>query len=259
MMVEGAPWAVQARAVASALRSARRAVALTGAGISVASGIPDFRSPGGLWSRFDPERVCSDWALRHNRQGVWEFLLDAYRVISRAKPNSAHFALAQLEAGGVLQGIVTQNIDNLHQEAGSSKVVEFHGNCKNFYCQECRTTVPLERIAAATVEDIPLSCACGGLVRPGVVFFGEQIPESALEQALEFANSADLVLIAGTSGEVSPANTFPRLIKSRGGIVVEVNLGPTGYADLSDMRIDGRAEDVLPLIADLVLSDDSTI
>jgi NAD-dependent deacetylase len=254
-MVPQAPWADQARTAARILRASSRAVALTGAGISVASGIPDFRSPGGLWSRFDPERVCSVWALRHNQRGVWEFLLDAFRVISGAKPNQAHFALALLEAAGVLRGIVTQNIDNLHQEAGAEMVVEFHGNCKSFFCQECRTPVSLDRIAAVTAADIPLCCACGGLVRPDVVFFGEQIPLPALERAQELAQSADMIVIAGTSGEVSPANTFPRWIKSRGGTVVEINLGPTAYAGLSDIRIDGKAEDVLPVIAELVLNE----
>jgi NAD-dependent deacetylase len=251
-------WAEQARNAAIALRSARRVVALTGAGISVASGIPDFRSPGGLWSRFDPEQVCSVWALRHNPHGVWEFLLDAFSVIGRAEPNPAHFALALLESKGVLHGIVTQNIDNLHQQAGSRRVVEFHGNCKSFFCQECRSPVTLDRVARLTTGEIPLHCECGGLVRPDVVFFGEQIPLRALEQSQELAETADLVLIVGTSGEVSPANTFPQWIKSRGGTVLEVNLGPTAYGPLSDIRIDGRAEDVLPGIADLVLND-STI
>jgi NAD-dependent deacetylase len=246
-------WADEARRAAGALRKARLAVALTGAGISVASGIPDFRSPGGLWSRFDPERVCSTWALRNNPKGVWEFLLDAIEVIGRARPNPAHHALALMESRGVFKGIVTQNIDDLHQQAGSSNVVEFHGNCRSFYCQECRREAPLGRVAAASLEDIPLLCACGGLIRPDVVFFGEQIPAAALERAGELAGAADLVLIAGTSGEVAPANTFPRWVKSRGGTVVEVNIGPTAYEGVSDIRIDGRAEDVLPVLADLVL------
>ncbi|MFP4071459.1 MAG: SIR2 family NAD-dependent protein deacylase [Desulfovibrionales bacterium] len=250
-----APWYEACTKAARHLHAANRTVALTGAGISVASGIPDFRSPGGLWAKYDPEQVCSTWALMHNPKGVWEFLLDALEVMQKARPNSGHQALARLEQGGKIQAVITQNIDNLHQEGGSREVVEFHGNCKRLFCTRCRQEFAPESASALTQETIPWLCDCGGLVRPDVVFFGEPIPHSALIQSQELIQLADCIVIIGTSGDVAPANSFPYMVKSRGGTVLEINLGHTGYDRIVDVRIDGRAEDVLPVLADLVLQD----
>jgi len=225
-------------------------VAFTGAGISVASGIPDFRSPGGLWSRFDPMQVATDHALRHNPRGVWEFLLEAVQIFARAIPNPAHQALAALEQAGLLRAVVTQNIDGLHQQAGSQRVVEFHGNCRSFYCMACKAAYSAGRATELAKADIPWTCGrCGGVIRPAVVFFGEAIPVQALQESEKLTARADLAVIVGTSGEVAPANTFPYRIKAAGGHVIEINLGDTAFGGLPDVRMQACGELVLPEIA----------
>jgi len=234
---------------AEALLRARHAVAFTGAGVSVPSGIPDFRSPGGLWSRYDPQEVASIGALKGNPRRVWEFLVEAMDFFGRARPNPAHLALAALERAGRLKAVITQNIDGLHQAAGSREVIEFHGGCENFYCMRCKTPHAAAAARAVTAADLPWRCACGGVVRPDVVFFGEGIPAQAMESARRHAFAADLVLIVGTSGEVQPANQIPVQIKHGGGVVVEINLGPTLYRDVTDIRFDAPAEEVLPRLA----------
>ncbi|MDQ7032569.1 MAG: NAD-dependent deacylase [Desulfonauticus sp.] len=231
------------------LQEANYTVALTGAGISVPSGIPDFRSPGGLWSHFDPWEVCSTWALEHNPQGVWEFLLEAIDLFQKAAPNPAHKALADLEKQGILKAIITQNIDGLHQRAGSKNVIEFHGGCTQFYCHKCHKSYPFEQVYTLNKDTIPWLCSdCGGTIRPDVVFFGEQIPSKAMLLSQAFCSEADLALVIGTSGEVAPANTLPAMVKQRGGRIIEINLGKTAYEGVSDLKIEKGAEQVLPLI-----------
>ncbi len=236
---------------ARALRESSYAIAMTGAGISVPSGIPDFRSPGGLWSKFDPQSVCSDWALRNNPAGVWEFLFEALKMFSSARPNPAHLALSRLENMGILKSVITQNIDNLHQMAGSRDVIEFHGGCGSFFCNDCKKEFELARALALTVNDIPWLCSfCQGIIRPAVVFFGEQIPYEAMIRSQELAEKADFVLIIGTSGEVAPANILPQWIKRRGGTIIEINLGSTAYDGFSHLKLDMPAEIALPRIVD---------
>jgi NAD-dependent deacetylase len=240
---------------AQLLARSKSAVALTGAGLSVASGIPDFRSPGGLWDRYDPLVVASVEALSRSPRQAWEFLLDAISVIGPAKPNPAHTALARLEAAGKLTGVVTQNIDGLHQAAGSRTVVEFHGGMSRYFCMGCGRDHDADRAATLTPADIPWRCRdCGGVVRPDIVYFGEAIPLDALTKSGQLALAADLIIVAGTSGEVAPANLFPREIKARGGAVVEINLVESAYKGLSDVTIAAPAEIALPALADLVLS-----
>jgi NAD-dependent deacetylase len=240
---------------AGLLRRSRSIVALTGAGISVASGIPDFRSPGGLWERHDPVAVASAEALARRPGAVWAFLLDALSVLGPARPNAAHAALARLEAAGRLSGIITQNIDGLHQAAGSRRVVEFHGGVGRYYCMGCGREYDPAGAFGLTSEDIPWRCGdCGGVVRPDIVFFGEAIPLDALDKSGQLALAADCIVVAGTSGEVAPANLLPREIKARGGVVVEINLMESAYKGLADVSIAAPAEVALPVLADLVLS-----
>lgn len=235
-------------------KESRSAVAFTGAGFSVPSGIPDFRSPGGLWTRYDPFEVATAQALDSNPKGVWEFMLETVQLLERAAPNPAHLALADLEQGRHLMGVITQNIDNLHQEAGSRVVVEYHGNFKRFYCQNCAVEKPLSEVRALSLEAIPCTCGlCGGLIRPDVVFFGESIPAAAHHQSLDMVSKADLILIAGTSGEVAPANVLPRQVKINGGHVIEINLGTTTYGDITDIRFDAPVEDILPQLSRSIL------
>jgi NAD-dependent deacetylase len=240
-----------------------KAIALTGAGISVASGIPDFRSPGGLWSRYAPMRVATVDALENDPSGVWEFLLDAVEVMSRAKPNPAHLALAQLEQAGLLEAVVTQNIDGLHQRAGSSNVVEFHGSMDRWRCNACGR--PHEASAGpggapvVTASSIPWLCSCGGVVRPDIVFFGEAIPLDALSKSGQLACGAHLTLVVGTSLEVAPANSLPGLTRQHGGKVVEINLESELAARPCDARIAARAEEALPILAGLLLQNTNLI
>lgn len=231
-------------------------MAFTGAGISVPSGIPDFRSPGGLWTRFDPQEVATIEALRHRPRRVWEFLLEAVDLFDRSRPNPAHQALVDLQRAGRLGLIVTQNIDGLHQAAGATEVVEFHGGCRRFSCMECGQDHDPALARRLTPQTIPWLCGCGGLVRPDVVFFGEGIPPQALTRAFATAEAADFCCIVGTSGEVAPANLLPRQVKANGGVVVEINLGPTHFAGLSDVRLDAQAEVVLPQLVARILGKD---
>ena len=232
---------------AHAIHNANCAVAFTGAGISVPSGVPDFRSPGGLWSKYDPERVCSEWALRMNPKGVWEFLQDALALFEKARPNPAHYALAAMEKSGALEAVITQNIDNLHQEAGSQTVVEYHGNCQRFYCHGCGRPYPSQDVYAKLGSSLPLACPmCQQIVRPDVVFFGEAIPGGAMQRSSDLARRADVMLIVGTSGMVAPANILPQEVAARGGTVIECNMGPTAYAAITSIRFDAPAEEILP-------------
>lgn len=237
------------------LRRSRHAFALTGAGLSVASGIPDFRSPGGLWSRHDPMEVATAEAWQRSPRRVWEFLLDALEALGRAEPNPGHLALARLERHGRLEAVVTQNIDGLHQTAGSRNVIEFHGGISRYYCMGCAREYDPALARRLTVRDIPWRCReCGEVVRPDIVFFGEGIPLDALDKSDQLALAADCIVVAGTSGEVAPANRLPRRVKARGGVVVEVNLSESSLSDLADVRLAAPAEEVLPILAELVLS-----
>ena len=234
-------------------KQSRFPIAFTGAGISVASGIPDFRSPGGLWSKYDPMKVATGEALRTNPQAVWEFLMETADLLQSCDPNTGHIALAKLEEEYGLQGVITQNVDNLHQRAGSKEVVEYHGNFERFYCQKCGEKEEPEKVQEKVKKTIPPYCdKCNSFIRPDVVFFGEAIPAYAMQKSRELTRKADLILITGTSGEVSPANTIPREVKMNGGKIIEINKGMTYYHDISDIRFDNPAEDILPQFVQLL-------
>lgn len=229
-------------------------VALTGAGISVASGIPDFRSPGGLWERYDPSVVASISGLRNRPRKVWEFLLDLDKLAREAAPTAAHKALAELEGAGRLEGVITQNIDNLHQRAGSQRVVEYHGTAARYYCMKCKKEFDAAHIRTLREENLPWCCdTCGKVIRPDFVFFGEQIPSRAVAESERLVANADLLLIVGTSGEVAPCNMLPSRVASSGGVIIEINLGRTNFGGLTDIRFDAPAEEVLPALARRVL------
>jgi NAD-dependent deacetylase len=232
------------REVAALIRQRPRVVALTGAGISVESGIPDFRSADGLWARFDPMEYAYIRAFRHNPVKVWKMLQEMDATIIKARPNPAHRALAELEARGYLAGIITQNVDNLHQAAGSRRVVEYHGNALRFICDSCKGQHPRETLDFSRT---PLYCLCGGLIRPDVVFFGEAIPPAAQQEAEELAQRCDLMLIIGTSGEVAPASYLPHIAKEWGALIVENNLEHTSLTrTVTDYFLPGKAGEVWP-------------
>jgi NAD-dependent deacetylase len=232
--------------LADLIRRHPRVIALTGAGISVESGIPDFRSPGGLWERFDPMEYAHIQAFRRNPAKVWQLLLEMDDTVSRARPNPAHYALAELEAKGYLIGIITQNVDNLHQAAGSRHVVEYHGNALRFICDTCRGEHPRETL---DFSHTPLYCLCGGLIRPDVVFFGEPIPPKAQKEAQDLARRCDLLLVIGTSGEVAPASYIPAIAREWNALIVDNNVEPTRLTySLAHHFLKGAAGKLLPQV-----------
>jgi len=249
----GNPIADAARWIAQA----RKTVVLTGAGVSTESGIPDFRSATGLWARYDPQEYATLSAFLREPAKVWTMLAELEELLE-ARPNAGHAALARLEAGGGTAGIVTQNVDGLHQAAGSRTVVEFHGHNRTFTCLGCRRKFPRAAVRAmpavpGTRMPRPEPCPAGApgrcLLKPDVVFFDEQIPPEALLGSEALLGGADLVLVVGTSCEVYPAADLPRQVRQQGGRIVEINLEPAaGLAP--DLLLQGRFGEVMPAVVD---------
>jgi NAD-dependent deacetylase len=234
------------RRTAELLRHCRHAVALTGAGISVESGIPDFRSEGGLWSRFDPIEFGHIESFRRNPSKVWQMLLEMDALLSRSEPNAAHFALAELEKRNRLKSVITQNVDSLHQRAGSNQVIEYHGHGRSLRCDQCGQAYQREGF---TWQKLPPRCTCGGPLRPSFVFFGEEIPPDAHRRAVDAARACDLMLVVGTSGTVAPASFLPGIAKELGAFIVEINPERTQLSErLADLCIAERAGKALPAI-----------
>jgi NAD-dependent deacetylase len=230
--------------LARKILKARNAVALTGAGISVESGIPAFRGTQGLWDRYDPMEFAHISAFHANPGKVWGMLRELDHLIVEARPNPAHQALAELEKRNLLKAVITQNVDNLHQDAGSREVVEFHGNGSWIVCLDCGKKVPRRNL---TLETLPPRCSCGGLLKPDVVFFGEPIPWEAHQKATRLAASCDLMLVVGTSAVVAPASYLPVAAKRNGAFIAEINPEKTGLSDtLSDLVIHESAGLALP-------------
>jgi NAD-dependent deacetylase len=225
----------------------RLTLALTGAGISVESGIPDFRSAAGLWSRYDPEEYATIYAFRQDPEKIWNMLRDMDGLIAQARPNPAHLGMGEMEKMGLLHCIITQNVDNLHQAGGATNVIEYHGNSSTLSCLWCGRQYRAEEKRA---EHIP-RCGCRQILKPDVVFFGEAISEKALTRSFHFASSAEAVLIVGTSALVSPANTIPSIAKGRGAKIIEMNMERTHLTDsVTDIFIEGRAGETVPALVE---------
>ncbi len=236
----------------SVIKKSKSMIALTGAGISVESGIPDFRSAGGLWDKYDPAIYASIHSFRNMPERVWQMIFELIEITERAKPNPAHIALANLEAMGLLKAVITQNIDNLHQEAGSKNVIEYHGNAKHLVCLTCGSQYSPDDFDLANKE-IPHCEACGKVLKPSVVFFGEMIPPDALYNSQRYAEEADVVLVIGTSAVVYPAASIPGVVKSHGGIVIEFNLERTELTgSITDIFIQGKAGQTLPELVNMI-------
>lgn len=234
------------RLAAGLLKKSRKAVALTGAGASTESGIPDFRSAGGLWSRFDPLAYGTLGAFQRDPAKVWRMLSELLALVD-CRPNRGHEAMARLEAMGVVHGIITQNIDGLHQKAGSRHVIEFHGSMASFSCLGCGA---VKLLAEVRRMELPPHCpVCRAILKPDVVFFDEQIPPQALRGTEKLLAGADLLLVAGTSCAVMPAALIPSQVVRQGGMVIEINLAPvlTGIARLS---LAGKFTEVMSAIVD---------
>ncbi len=228
---------------AQAIRQAKRCVALTGAGISVESGIPDFRGAGGLWEKYDPREYATIESFLGNPQKVWAMLLEVGSLLEKSRPNQAHLALAKLEELGYLKAIITQNIDNLHQAAGSKRVIEFHGNGQEFICLDCGRKYSRAQL---NFDNLPPRCLCFGLIKPNIVFFGEPIPWAAHEEARAEASKCDLMLVIGTSAVVSPACDLPVIAKLAGATVVEINLEETPLTGrISHWLLKGSASQIM--------------
>jgi NAD-dependent deacetylase len=224
-------------------------VALTGAGISTASGIPDFRSPTGIWAEVDPFEVASLRAFLRDPQRVWDFYRPRIDLLLDARPNRAHVALAELERRRLIEAVVTQNIDMLHSRAGSRGVVEVHGSIRSSTCLGCGRDETLDGVLAQLAErPAPLCPACGEILKPGVVLFGELLPAAAMDRATELARRAELMLVVGSSLEVWPVAGLP--LESRA--LAIVNRGPTALDQHAVVKIDGDAGEVLGAAVDLV-------
>ncbi|HSJ58521.1 MAG TPA: NAD-dependent deacylase [Anaerolineae bacterium] len=238
------------RRAAELIRAAKHMVAFTGAGHSTASGIPDFRSPGsGLWEKANPMMVASIWAFRLDPQHFYKWIRPLAEIMLTALPNPAHEALATLEARGLLNAIITQNIDNLHQRAGNRRVLELHGHMREATCVRCYEVVPVDPIFQQKVRDgkVPY-CHCGGVYKPNVILFGEQLPVRVLNEAMAEARRCDLMLVAGSSLEVTPAADLPVLAADSGARTILVNLQPTGFDSRADVVIHGDVAEILPRI-----------
>ncbi|MFH2007244.1 MAG: NAD-dependent deacylase [bacterium] len=229
---------------------AERLVVFTGAGISADSGIPTYRGEGGLWTEYDPDKYANIAHFRKDPSYYWRFFRDVrYPALRDARPNPAHEALAALETAGRLKALITQNIDGLHAEAGSRNVLELHGNTRRYYCEQCDHRLALEQVWTLLQTALPPPCpACGGSVRPDVVFFGELLSEPVLRGALEAARQADLMLVVGSSLVVHPAAGLPVLTIEHGGKLIIVNKGETPLDRLAAVTLNASAADVLPHI-----------
>jgi NAD-dependent deacetylase len=227
------------------LRGARRVCVLTGAGISAESGIPVFRGPSGLWRNFRPEDLATPEAFARDPRLVWEWYDWRRQKIAEAEPNAGHIALAELERGKPEFTLITQNVDGLHRRAGSRKVLLLHGDIWTLRCNRCGREEIDNRVP---LPELPPHCACGALLRPGVVWFGEGLPSAVWDNAQKAVLSADILLVVGTSAVVYPAAGLVPMAKSAGAKVVEINLDETPLSSWVDCSLRGKSGEILPLL-----------
>jgi NAD-dependent deacetylase len=236
---------------ADILATATSVVALTGAGISVESGIPPFRGKGGLWEKIDPMEVAHIDAFMDNPERVWNLLIkDMKTVLDKARPHPGHTGLVDLERAGILRTVITQNVDGLHQAAGSGDVIEFHGNFAWQRCLDCDQHIETARVK---LDQIPPRCSCGGILRPDCIFFGEMIPHQALVRSQQVSARCDAMLVIGTSAMVQPAATMPFIAKDNGAAIIEINREPTPLTPrISDLALMGTAGSIMPKLVKAV-------
>ncbi len=237
--------------VAALLLKSKKNIAFTGAGISVESGIPPFRGEGGIWNKYDPEVLELDYFIRNPKKS-WPFIKEMfYDFFKDKEPNAAHRTLAIWEKKGLLSGVITQNIDNLHQQAGTQNALDFHGNAQRIVCISCGFT---SDSPDAILTQLPPRCPeCGNLLKPDFVFFGEGIPREAYSRSMEWVETAEIMLIIGTSGEVSPANQLPVIAKRNGATIVEINPMPSSYTNsVTNFYLPGKAGEILLSIHQII-------
>jgi NAD-dependent deacetylase len=233
--------------LAGLLEAASSAVALTGAGVSVPSGIPDFRTPEtGLWAKVDPMEVAHIDVFERDPKRFWSYYRPRFQALGDKQPNAAHEALAELERRGLIEGVITQNIDRLHRAAGSRKVIEVHGSIETSSCTACGTGFGLDQVDDLFDEGEVARCAaCGGPVKPDVVLFGELLPAEAMARATELAEGADLMLCVGSSLAVHPVAGLPQLTLDRGGRLAIVTKGETPYDGDAELKLEGEVDEEL--------------
>jgi len=236
------------------IKKASHITAFTGAGISVESGIPPYRGKGGLWTKYDT-KVLEISFFYSKPVEAWEIIRKIfYEYFDKAKPNAAHSVLAKMEKKGMLKAVITQNIDNLHYEAGNETVFEFHGNSKVMLCTKCKRR---HKASSVKLDELPPKCiACGGLLKPDFIFFGEGIPQKAYQNSFAEADKADVFLLIGTTGLVQPAAYIPVKAKQNGATVIEVNTERTAFTDqITDIFLQGKAGEVMSKLSDLIFAD----
>lgn len=232
--------------IAELFRRRGPAVVLTGAGISTESGIPDFRSPTGIWAQYDPAEYATIDAFQADPHKVWSFYSLRLRVLVEAEPNAGHLAIAELERAGHVSTVVTQNIDGLHQRAGSRDVTEVHGSIRSSTCLRCGASFGLDELLRLLEgAEAPLCPRCGAVVKPDVVMFGELLPEAAIDRSYELARSTGLLLVVGSTLEVWPVSQLPEETHAAGGAVAIVNKGRTSCDGLAAVKSDGAAGETL--------------
>ena len=234
------------------LNTSKYTSAFTGAGISVESGIPPFRGEKGLWNKYDPIVLDLDYFHEHPLES-WKVIVEIfYDFFEDAKPNPAHLVLGRMEKKGLLKSVITQNIDNLHQEGGSKNVIEFHGSAKKLVCTSCSKYFRPQEV---DLEAIPVTCSeCSGLVKPDFIFFGEGIPPLAYEKSMQAAKQAEVMIVIGTTGEVMPAGQIPIVAKSKGAKIIEINPETSHLTRyITDIHLKGGASEVLEALGELVL------
>jgi NAD-dependent protein deacetylase/lipoamidase len=237
--------AVSTERLAELIRERAPCVVLTGAGVSTESGIPDFRSPSGIWADIDPMEYGSLRAFQADPEKVWGFYAKRIAMLTAAEPNDAHYALAELERRGFVSAVVTQNIDLLHTRAGSREVVEVHGSIRTASCPACGASFPLEE----SLLPVPRCRDCSAVLKPDVVFFGELLPRAAIGRAYELARGTRLLVVVGSALEVYPVAELPLETIRAGGSFAIVNRGPTGLDSSALLRIDGSAGETLREVA----------
>lgn len=242
-----------AEKLAELIREADSVVALTGAGISVPSGIPDFRSPGtGLWENVDPMEVAHIDAFHRDPRRFWSFYGERFQTLEDKRPNRAHEVLAELERAGLLDAVITQNVDRLHARAGSAELIEVHGSISHSVCLDCRGRYPIGEVRsrhATDPEGMP-RCDCGSVLKPDVVLFGEYLPQHALLRAQALAAAADVMLCVGSSLEVYPVAQLPEVTLASGGSVAILTQGPTPFDRIAAVRMNGDVVAELEALAD---------
>jgi NAD-dependent deacetylase len=235
------------------IKSSSRCVAFTGAGISVESGISPFRGEGGLWNKYDPSTFDIQFFNTHTQESWTVIKTIFYDLFGKVKPNKAHYALSEMEKMGIIKAVITQNVDNLHYEAGSQIVHEFHGNLKKVVCLKCKKLEKIEDIDLG--ETIPLCSQCKGVLKPDVVFFGESIPEKSSQHSFNEANISDCFLLIGTTGEVAPANMIPRIAKENNAKIIEINPVKSNYTNsITDIFIKEKATIAMAKIIKIIKS-----